>query len=153
MALRLAPPQFFRQLVAPLAAVLLIFCLIGRFGLLQQLLRFLLELLLLLHHPAVAYRLVLALAFNFVPSSDIRPSWIDPHSSAIAKTCSNRFCSVAMSIWRKSEMVRTSGSFPATNTFEPDVFLQRLLDLVRGIVRAALLWNVRPYRPFYNLFT
>jgi hypothetical protein len=28
---------------------------------------------------------LLALAFNFVPSSDTRPSLIDPHSSAIPK--------------------------------------------------------------------
>ena len=56
----LAPPQFLRQLVAPLAAVLAIFCLIGGLGLRQQLLHFFLELLLLLLHPAVAHGLVLA---------------------------------------------------------------------------------------------
>ena len=56
----LAPSQFLRQLVAPLAAVLAIFCLIGGLGPLQQLLHFFLQLLLLLFHPAVAHRLVLA---------------------------------------------------------------------------------------------
>ncbi len=59
---------------------------------------------------------LLALAFNFVPSSDTRPTFTAPTSSAIAKTCSNSFCSVSMWILRKSETVLKSGSFPAANT-------------------------------------
>ena len=59
---------------------------------------------------------LLALAFNFVPSSDILPNLIDPHSSAIAKTCSNMFFSDAKVDLAKVGDGPEAGSFPAAST-------------------------------------
>src|SRR5262249_60545928 len=70
---RCPPPQLLRQLVAPLAAVSTVFFLIGSLGLLQQLLHFFSQLLLLFLHPSVAHRLVLAgVGFH------LRPVHCDP---------------------------------------------------------------------------
>src|SRR6202035_4800582 len=112
-----APPQFLRQLVAPLVAVLSIFRLIGGLGLLQQRLHFFLQLLLFLDHPAVAHGLVFAgVGLQLRPVQRYLAQLDRPAFQRHRQTCSNMFFSDSRWILRKSEMVRKSGSFPAAST-------------------------------------
>jgi len=59
---------------------------------------------------------LLALPFTLLPSNATRPNFIVPVSNVSRNICWNSSSSAFKCSFRKSEMVRKSGSFPAANT-------------------------------------
>src|ERR1017187_4673695 len=157
----LASPQFLRQLVASLAAVLTIFLLVGGLGLLQQLLHFFLQLRLLLLHPAVAHRLVLAGVGLQLRSVQRHPAQLDRaalqrHRQDLLKQFLQRG-DVNLTKVRDRPEVRLVAR---RQHFERDVFLQPLLYPTRTEHPRAVavyqqlrhqLWIVRRLPPLLLL--